>query len=998
MDVMKGCFCFWLCATLLILAAPRAMAQTTVYVSQASPNPTPPYTTWDTAAHTIQEAVDASSDGDTVLVAAGEYRPPAQVTVDKAILLRSESGPSQTTINATWNPATRCLWMSNSLAVVEGFTMIRGTWSGNDLAAGVVMIGGVLSNCTVTRASAPWDSGRFVHCSGGGLITDCHINGDRRNFTAQGGGVYLIDSELRNSTISRMYNAQAYSGAVEGAGVYAVSSTISGCVITNNTARDVGGGAYLDGCVMDRCIITGNQAGQSIADWEGRGGGIFATNSVVRNTLMAGNSAHSGYQYPDHGLPGFGGGIYLQEGRLLNCTVTGNGASQGPGIYMESGLVRNSIVYFNPTATNANWYNVGGTFDHSCTTPDPGGVGIIVEDPQFVERTNGNYRLAPTSPCIDYGVNEAWMPGAQDLDGNQRIANGTVDLGGWERPPVPVVTWIAPTNGTSFPAGSDIRMSARATDPDGSVSFVEFFANSTNLGQVVSATDVYEFVWSNAPSGPFRLHAEAVDDAGGRGVSDPVLIVVGATEPAATLSNPSPAAGDSAGGSVAISGTRAVVGAHRDDTGPGNAGSAYVYDLTGATPTEPVIALNNPSQLEDKADYFGSAVAISDTRVVVAARGADTGSISEGRAYVYDLASATPAVPVAALNNPPGEWPGFGHSVGISGTRVVVGHPRDGPRGNVWNAGRAYVYDLTSVTPTAPIATLTDPSPAMDDAFGYSVAPSGTRVVVGAPYDDDSAPNAGSAYVYDVVGAMLSLPVATLTDPSPATNAFFGYAVAFSGTRVAVGAYGAGRVYVYDLVTPPPLPVATVLVATLTNPSPATNDFFGSSVAISGTRVVVGAYHHEVDPTGAPGAGSTYVYDLASVTPTVPVTTLNNPSPAADDRFGYSVGVSGARVLVGAPNDDFGATDTGSAYFYDFTSGTIGSHPLVQFAQSQASNGFIRSTIEGLPGHGMIVVEGSTDLIEWQPIQTSTITGDTFELIAPINAGGRPQFFRAQIR
>ena len=51
---------------------------------------------------------------------------------------------------------------------------------------------------------------------------------------------------------------------------------------------------------------------------------------------------------------------------------------------------------------------------------------------------------------------------------------------------LPVVTWVGPTNGSSFLAGSDIRMTARATDSDGSVSFMEFFAGSTNLGQAVS--------------------------------------------------------------------------------------------------------------------------------------------------------------------------------------------------------------------------------------------------------------------------------------------------------------------------------------------------------------------------------------------------------------------------------------------------------------------------------------------------------------------------------
>jgi hypothetical protein len=189
---------------------------------------------------------------------------------------------------------------------------------------------------------------------------------------------------------------------------------------------------------MDRCIITGNQAGQSLIDEAGWGGGIFATNSVVRNSLIAGNGAHSGYQYPREGaLPGFGGGVYLRGGSLVNCTVAQNSASEaGSGLYVETGAVRNSIVYFNSGSSSANWYNAGaGVFDHTCTTPDPGGSGNIADDPQFLDHTNGNYRLAAASPCIDAGVNESWMSGAQDLDGNPRIYNnGIVDIGAYESP------------------------------------------------------------------------------------------------------------------------------------------------------------------------------------------------------------------------------------------------------------------------------------------------------------------------------------------------------------------------------------------------------------------------------------------------------------------------------------------------------------------------------------------------------------------------------------
>ena len=247
---------------------------------------------------------------------------------------------------------------------------------------------------------------------------------------------------------------------------------------------------------------------------------------------------------------------------------------------------------------------------------------------------------------------------------------------------------------------------------------------------------------------------------------------------------------------------------------------------------------------------------------------------------------------------------------------------------------------------------------------------------------------------------MPTVPVATLTNPTPAANALFGYSVAVSGTRVMVGAHGAGNVYAYELVNTPPSAVVPVLVATLTSPNSGTNDVFGYSVAISGTRAVVGAYHHEIDEAGMPGGGSTYIYDLASATPGEPVTTLYNPMPAVDDRFGYSVAVSDTRILVGAPNDDTGATDTGSAYVYDLarsTNNTIVSHPLVQFGPLQINNGFIRSMIRGLTGQGTITVETSIDLIEWHPIQTNTIAGETFELVTPISPGRSHQFFRALV-
>src|SRR4029450_11878750 len=109
---------------------------------------------------------------------------------------------------------------------------------------------------------------------------------------------------------------------------------------------------------------------------------------------------------------------------------------------------------------------------------------------------------------------------------------------------------------------------------------------------------------------------------------------------------------------------------------------------------------------------------------------------------------------------------------------VVVGAPSDDVL--FGSAGSASVYDLASATPTL-LATLTNPNPNADgDFFGLSVAVSGTRVVVGAPYDDTSAIDAGITYVYDFGSPTPTVPVATLNNPSHTTGGSFGWSVVIS--------------------------------------------------------------------------------------------------------------------------------------------------------------------------------------------------------------------------
>ena len=336
----------------------------------------------------------------------------------------------------------------------------------------------------------------------------------------------------------------------------------------------------------------------------------------------------------------------------------------------------------------------------------------------------------------------------------------------------------------------------------------------------------------------------------------------------------------------------------------------------------------------------------------------DAGAADAGSAYVFD---ATSGVLLRTLTNPtPAGSDNFGYSVAVSGTVVLVGAYHDDS--GATDAGSAYVFDAASGTL---LRTLANPTtPADGDKFGNSVAVSGNAILVGAFRDSSGAAAAGAAYAFDVTTGML---LQTLTRPTPTDYGYFGCSVAVSGSTMLVGmsgddtgaeSGGVGLCLYWRTAADPHQPHAgrlrlfrpfrgglggqdccrsvperhgrhrcgigpclrcqhRVLLWTLANPTPAIYDSFGYSVAISGNTMVIGAYQ---DDTGATDAGAAYVFDATSGTL---LQTLVNPTPAASDWFGYSVAISGNIVVVGMHLDDTGATDTGAAYIFDASTGAL---------------------------------------------------------------------------
>ncbi|HPG00424.1 MAG TPA: FG-GAP-like repeat-containing protein [Kiritimatiellia bacterium] len=377
----------------------------------------------------------------------------------------------------------------------------------------------------------------------------------------------------------------------------------------------------------------------------------------------------------------------------------------------------------------------------------------------------------------------------------------------------------------------------------------------------------------------------------------PVAAIAASSSLAITITNPTPAAFDYFGNSVAVAGGgKVLIGAPSDDVGGViNAGSAYIYSSNGVR----LATITNPASTYNA--WFGNSVAgVGSNYVIVGAHRNDSGATDAGAVHIFN----PNGILLATITNPAPEANDyFGYSVaGVGVDTLVVGVPFDDA--GLPDVGSAFFFDVTG----ALLAAITNPAPTVNDYFGNSVAGvGGDRIVVGAYGADVGAENAGIAYVFDNAGVLL----ATITNPTPATDDDFGYCVAGVGTNMIVvgahkddtGAINAGIAYIFD--------VGGKLLATLTNPNPEINDWFGFSVASAGPdRVIVGA---QLDNTGATDSGIAYLFDTKGVL----LATIRNPTPRTGDSFGYSVaGLSSNRVIVGSYMADSGAQDSGLVHIF----------------------------------------------------------------------------------
>ncbi len=306
----------------------------------------------------------------------------------------------------------------------------------------------------------------------------------------------------------------------------------------------------------------------------------------------------------------------------------------------------------------------------------------------------------------------------------------------------------------------------------------------------------------------------------------------------------------------------------------------------------------------------------------------------------------------------------FGYSVAISGDFAIVGAYKESEDANGANtkseAGSAYIFKKTAGV-WAQQQKIVASDRASGDWFGYSVAISGDFAIIGAYQEDEDASGtntlsaAGSAYIFkQTAGVWAQQKKIIASDRN--TDDEFGFSVAISGDFAIVGAHwededvsgannlsAAGSAYVFKQ-TAGVWAQQQKIVAT----DRATDDQFGTKVAISGDFAIIGAPNEDEDANGGNTlsyAGSAYIFKQTSG-----VWAQQQKIVAADratlDFWGSSLDINGDYAIIGASNEDEDASganklsNAGSAYIFKQTSGVWQQQKKIVASDRALNDGF----------------------------------------------------------
>ncbi len=409
-----------------------------------TPSPTPPptcviYVPGDYP--TIQEAIDAATDGCEIIVSPDTYKENINFK-GKNIVLRSIDPTSPTVVASTIidgnqvGCVVRFAGTELTTCVLSGFTITNGyAWNGGGIWGNNTLTTIQYNNIILNTANSIW-GGR------GGGLNSCHGTIQNNTITSNtahyGGGLSGCNGTIKNNTIT-----SNWAGA--GGGLSGCNGTIKNNTISSNSAGHGGGLSDCEGMIQNN-TISGNSALYN-------SGGLSYCTGTIQNNTISGNSAlynSGGLSYctgtiqnntiSGNSASGDGGGLSDCNGIIQNNTIFGNAAtgesSRGGGLFECDGAIINCIVW-------DNWATGGAQLD-DCSTPSysciqlwtADGTGNTSDDPQIIDPEGGDFHLDDSSSSIDAGdpdpqFNDGCRPPGKRTERNDMGAYGGPHNCGW---------------------------------------------------------------------------------------------------------------------------------------------------------------------------------------------------------------------------------------------------------------------------------------------------------------------------------------------------------------------------------------------------------------------------------------------------------------------------------------------------------------------------------------------------------------------------------------